>query len=81
MIYMHDIESNRVAQVYDKILDTLVRSGLDRAESVSGLLAALAVQFRGQPLAPVELQMFTRDASLWLSAYFDESTGSSTRAS
>ena len=70
----HTISSSAVQGVYDVLLDALIAHEVNRAEAVTGLLAILGTQFRGQILPPDEMARFVKDASEWLVAYFMDTT-------
>lgn len=70
VIHNAQVSSDRIADIYNEILDALIMADANRPDAVAALLCAVGVQVAGRQLSSDEVIKFSYDASQWVSGWF-----------
>lgn len=70
MLYKQSYDPIKVEGAYNAIMDTLLASGVERAEAVVAILNVVAVQYKGGLLSDDDARVFVEKCSNWLREYF-----------
>ena len=73
MIEPHEYDLQGIEQGYNAIMDLLLSSGLNKAESVVAILNVIATQYAGELLSDDDARIFVERASEFIEQYFKAS--------